>query len=97
MTQWEYWSVDARCSKRGPEPGVLERDRREHDWVAQTGKTETWAIKQILDYWGNVGWELAGIIPIGSGSHGAVGDTVLVPLPPGPPRAITLVLKRPRS
>lgn len=97
MTQWEYWTLEARWEKRGAEPGVFGRDRREHDWVASVGTSVIWGLKPILDHWGNVGWALAGIIPVGSGSQGAIGDSVLVPLHPGPPRAITLVLKRVRS
>ena len=94
MTQWEYWTLEAHWERRGAEPGVFGRDRREHEWVVTVGSTTIWGLKPALDHWGKVGWELAGIIPVGSGSKGAIGDSVLVPLPPGPPRVLTLVLKR---
>jgi hypothetical protein len=54
-------------------------------------------LKEILDHWGSVGWELTGLIPLRSGRLSATADGVLTPPPPGPPEGLTLVLKRPRA
>lgn len=97
MTAWEYWTLEVQWARRGPEPGGLRRDRRESDWFCEAGGSPLWGLKEILDYWGSVGWELTGLIPLRSGRLSAMADGVITPPPPGPPEGLTLVLKRPRA
>lgn len=99
---WEHLIVTVRyAALRRPDRNVGQelfgrKDPGRLDWVGHVRGQEVRGLKEILDAYGENGWELATTIPISSASSGAIGTDVLVPLPPGPPREMTLVFKRPR-